>query len=141
MWSRYDYVMGKLSIIYRDVETQSERILWQVRSNQGNVWKYGSVTFDITSFQYKVKNVGYCLYNTAIFITVSVVSVYSYSFCIAPKSGNILWHIESNFFFHHSSDYHCLTKEVLSVCCRICPLLRAIISSVVPPDCYFCALV
>ena len=55
MWSRYDYVMGKLSIIYRDVETQSERILWQVQGSQGNVWKYGSVTFDITSFQYKVK--------------------------------------------------------------------------------------
>ena len=58
MWSIYKYGMGKLSIMYKDVETQSERILWQAEGNQGNVWKYGSVTFDITSFQYKVKNVG-----------------------------------------------------------------------------------
>ena len=48
--------MGKLSIIYQDLNNQSERILWQVASGQERGWKFGSVTFDITSFLYKVKN-------------------------------------------------------------------------------------
>ena len=51
----YGYGIGKLSIIYKDLETQSERLLWQATGNQGNVWKFENVTFDITSFLYKVK--------------------------------------------------------------------------------------
>ena len=48
--------VGKLIIIYRDLHTQSERSLWVALRHQNKVWNFGSVTFDITSFVYKVKN-------------------------------------------------------------------------------------
>ena len=46
--------LGTLSIIYKDLETQDERLLWRVEGDQGDAWKFGSVTFDFTSFLYKV---------------------------------------------------------------------------------------
>ena len=75
MWNSYDYSIGKLSVIYKDVDTRSERTLWQIEGNQGSGWKYGSVTFDITSFRYKVKKNALINVFTIKFITLGIISL------------------------------------------------------------------
>ena len=55
MWTYSGHTIGKLSIIYKDLETQTERVLWQVAGSQGHFWKFGIVRFNITSFLYKVR--------------------------------------------------------------------------------------
>ena len=58
MHSSHSHDVGKLRVIYKDVSNQQEKILWQIQGNQGRYWKFGSVTFDITSFLYQVRHLG-----------------------------------------------------------------------------------
>ena len=56
MFYRYWYSdKDSLKIIYKDLQDQSERILWQVKLFRGEYWHFGSVTFNVTSFLYKVE--------------------------------------------------------------------------------------
>jgi len=55
MFYRYWYSdKDSLKIIYKDLQDQSERILWQVKLFRGEYWHFGSVTFNVTSFLYKI---------------------------------------------------------------------------------------